>query len=383
MRRLLPALRAFAALAPFATLVALAGGCGSKFDLPTEHRANRRITPDQSYTFAAKWTGMARVRDVLLTQRSNSQGACRAYPLTRSTPIRGTDFLDLGNPIALGAGGDGTGSPLNRVYVLDKGDTCIARRNPFTQVCGDTVGGWLLKVGDVKHYWHVREYGLLGGAPITTFTDTLVADVEGIAADNLGNVYVSGTAIIEVADVNNPRILTRIFQSRIYRYARGPLHPGVPDSRVPGANWHRDDGWEVIEGSGIGSVTRPKGIDWMDTSTGPAVFAADSGNKWIQRLSASQSSTGAYRLDGAETGTFFFGLGDVAADASGFVYVCDTGNQRVLRYDGSGQFVQRVDLPEVVGLGPLMNPIAVASNDTLVYIADPAQSTVFKMRRTP
>jgi len=40
-----------------------------------------------------------------------------------------------------------------------------------------------------------------------------------------------------------------------------------------------------------------------------------------------------------------------------------------------------VDISDVLGTGPLMNPVAVAANDTLVFIADPDLSTVFKMSR--
>ena len=390
-------LRAVAALAALVSVVAVAVGCGSKFPLPTEQRVNA-IPVDKSYQTVAVWTGMAHVRDILLTQRYGSQlfilferplpdtlshGQVMAFPLTRSTPIRGTDFLHLSNPVALAAGGDGTGSPLNRVYVLDKGDTCVARANPITQACGDTVGNWLENISDLNHYWRVREYGLLGGDTITTFTDSLLASVEGVAADNQGRVYVAGTAIIEVPDINNARILTRTFQSRVYRYARGPLKPGVspPDYRMPGANWHRDDSWQIVDGSGIGSVTNPHGMEWMDSPSGSALYVSDYDKNWIQRLSDTQSSTGSYQIDGAETGVFLYQAGDVAADAAGFVYVCDTGNQRVLRYDSSKEFIQRVDQAEVLGRGPLSHPVAVAANDSLVFIADPGNATVFKLRR--
>ena len=387
-----------AALTALAALVALAAGCGSQFKLPTERRAGRSIPADKSYQTVAVWTGMARVRDVLLTQRYGSQlfilferalpdtgshGEVKAYPLTRSTPITGSDFLHLNNPVAMAAGGDGTGGPLNRVYVLDRGDTCVARRNPFTQICGDTVGNWLENVSDLHHYWRVREYGLLGRDTLSTFTDTLLASVEGVAADNQGRVYVSGIAIISVPQIDNDHIRTRTFQSRVYRYVRGPLQPGVmpPDRRMPGANWHRDDSWQVVEGSGIGSVMHPHGMEWMDSPSGPALYVSDYDKNWVQRLSDTQSSTGAYQIDGSETGVFLYQAGDVAADATGFVYVCDTGNRRVLRYDSSKQFIQRVDVAEVIGTGPLSNPVAVAANDSLVFIADPGNATVFKLRR--
>lgn len=388
-------LRAHAALG---VLVALAAGCGTKFDLPTERRENRGIPAPKSYKTIAVWSGMNRVRDVLLTQRYGSQlfvlferafpdtgshGEARAYALTRQVAVPGTDMLHLNNPVALAAGGDGTGSPLNRVYVLDQGDTCEARANPFTHICGDTVGSWSLGVSDLFHYWRVREYGLRGGDTLSTFTDTSMAFVRGVAADSRGRVYVAGMAIILVPAVDNPRLLTRSFQSRIYRYERGPRYPGVvpPDRRMPGANWHRDTTWVVVEGSGVGSIMNPHGLEWMDAPSGSALYVADYDKNWIQRMSDTQPSTGIYQIDAAETGTFLFQAGDVASDADGFVYVCDTGNRRVLRYDSAKEFVQRVDIAQVGGTGPLVNPVAVAANDTLVFIADPGSATVFKMAK--
>ena len=54
-------------------------------------------------------------------------------------------FPGLFNPVALCAGGDGGGSSNSRIYVLDQGDSCIARTNPATGRCveGPCVGGML------------------------------------------------------------------------------------------------------------------------------------------------------------------------------------------------------------------------------------------------
>ena len=382
------------ALVALVVLVALAAGCGTKFDLPTEQPGGAPPA-DKSYQTIAVWPGMDRVRDLLLTQKYGSQlfvlferaipdtsshGEVWLYALTRQVPVR--SLLHVNNPVALAAGGDGTGSPLNRVYVLDQGDTCEARANPFTHVCGDTIRNWSLDVSDLFHYWRVREYGLLGGDTLSTFTDTSMAFVRGIAADHQGRVYVAGMAIIYVPDITF-HLFTRLFQSRVYRYVRGPRYPGVrpPDRSMPGADWHRDSTWVIVEGSGIGSLMNPHGLEWMDGPAGSALYVSDYDKNWIQRMSDTQSSNGLYQIDGAETGTFLFQAGDVASDADGFVYVCDTGNRRVLRYNSAKEFVQRVDIAEVGGTGPLTNPVAVAANDTLVFIADPGISTVFKMRR--
>ena len=399
--------RALGAALALAALAAPLAGCGTSFPLPTESRRTS-FPVDSSYQLISPWTGMANVHDILLTQTygqqlfilfsrpvpddTNSHGSAHLYPLTQPNAIPGTEFLHLNNPVALAAGGDGAGAPLRRIFVLDRGDTCVARANPrtgklpctpFGPVPGDTTGGWTGGVSNLFHYSRVLEYGLLGGDTLSTFTDTTMADVAGIAADAQGRVYVSGIAIILEADISNPRIVTRQFESRIYRYERGPRYPGVvpPDRRMPGANWHRDSTWQVIEGSGIGSVMNPHRIDWLQTPDGTSLYVSDYGKNWIQRLSDDQPSSGFYFIDGAETGAFFYQAEDVAVDADGFVYVCDTGNRRVLRYAADKSFVQRVDISDVGGSGPLVRPVAIAANDTLVYIADPGSSIVYRMRR--
>jgi len=116
---------------------------------------------------------------------------------------------------------------------------------------------------------------------------------------------------------------------------------------------------------------------------GSRLYASDFNKNWIQVLSDDQASTGYFALDGAATGTFFYQADDVAADEQGFIYVCDTGNRRVLRYGADDPFIQRVDISDVGGSGPLVHPVAVAANDTLVFIADPGYPAVFKMRRRP
>src|SRR5438876_8765659 len=107
------------------------------------------------------WIGMDGIADILLTQGLGSQlfllfnhdqipfgasgigtgsrGAVYSYGRLRKgpvvTPVSGITFPTLFNPIAICGGGDGLGSPANRLYVLDRGDTCLARSNPVTHAC--------------------------------------------------------------------------------------------------------------------------------------------------------------------------------------------------------------------------------------------------------
>jgi DNA-binding beta-propeller fold protein YncE len=279
-------------------------GCGTTFKLPNEVAKGREVPSDKSYQMIATWIGMSGISDILLTQGSGSQlfllfdktsadpalrAKVLAYPLKgrppSPTPISGIDFAIAGhpdpdpNPVAMCAGG-------NQIFVLDQGDTAAAR-NPADG-----------KIVDLSRYWHVARYGLLGGDTISTFTDSSLAFVRGIAADDKGNVYVSGTAIIFILDPADPRIRTRVFQYRIYKYSPGPRYPGVtpPDRNMPGANWHRDTTFVVEEGSGIGTLEDPRGIFWSK-SGGDALYASDFGKNWIQSSTTTREH-GLYQIDG-------------------------------------------------------------------------------------
>lgn len=397
MRRI-PPLLLLASLT--AALAAGLAGCGSRFELPTENR-NRSIPTDKSYAFMAAWSGMSGIQDILLTQGGGAQlfllfnqggsgtgsrGEVHAYARLRPTgpqaPLPGIEFPTLFNPVALCAGGDGRGSAGNRIYVLDRGDTCLARANPATAACEDTTGAWSRRVRFLDLYWRVREFGLLGGDTLTTFTDTSLAYVSGIAADAQGRVYVSGAAIVLVPDILDDRIKTRTFQWRINRYLRGPKYAGVQDPYMPGCDWHRDTTWLVAEGSGLGTAADPRGIYW-GAAPGGALYSADVGKNWVQKLSDAASNTGYFYLDGSQTGLTFSRAGDVVADPQGFLYVADAGNERVLRYDGAGDIVQPVSQVQPVNREgpPLQDPVAVAADDSLVFVGDRGAGLVLRYQR--
>jgi len=369
-------------------------GCGSDYPLPTETRAGREFSSDKSYQMVATWKFGAgdTVADILLTQGNGSQlfvlfnhagagpgprGTINSYSLKGKPPTPPPDtrvfFNQLFVPVAL------AGRPNRNVFVLDQGDTCMARRNPDTGSC-DTTGGWSLQISDLSSYWRVREYGQLGRDTLSTFTDTSLAFVRGIAVDDQDRVYVSGTAIVLVSDPQDTRIKTRVFQFRVNRYIRTT---GGNDPYMPGATkWTRDNNFIVEEGSGLGSLTDPRGLYWAGVNGvgGPGLFAADFGKDWVQKLSDASSSNGLYKID-ADTSSALSAPVDVTTSLDGFVYITDTGNGRVLRYDPYGQFVQRVDVSRDADGQPLVTPLAVAADDTLVYVGDRSTNKVIRYRR--
>ncbi len=369
----------------------VAAGCGKQLPLPTETPGARAIPSDKSYQMIATWTGMTGIRDILLTQGTGTQlfllfnqggsgGASRGqsygFPLSRPIALPGIEFTNLFNPVALCAGG-------GKVFVLDQGDTCLARQNPATGTC-DSTQGWDNRITDLSKYWRVREYRLLGGDTISTFTDTNLVIVHGVAADAQGNVYVSGSAIVLVVDPQSSRLRTRTLQYRVFRYKRGPRYPGVvpPDYNMPGANWHRDTTWVVEEGAGIGTVVDPRGLFWSGAG-GAALYVADYGKNWVQKIDVNASSSGFYQIDGGGTGATFNGPTDVTVDLQGYVYVADTGNRRVLRYAPDGTFVQIVNVELDAQSLPLQDPVAVAADDSLAYVGDAQLHKVIRYKRRP
>lgn len=374
MRRRFPILLLAAAIAALT-------GCGTAFDLPTENRSGRLVPSDHSYQMSATWESMTGIQDVLLTQGTGTQlfllfqnpgvgtstrGSVDGYALRGRPPVPpglGLNFHPLFNPHALCAAN-------GNVFVLDQGDTTLAR-NPADG-----------KVSDLSTYWRVRQFGLLGGDTISTFTDTSLAYVQGVAADDQGRVYVSGTGIVLIPDPQDPRILTRSFKFRIYRYK--PVAPGTgADPYMPGTSrWVKDNSYVVEDGSGLGTLTDPRGLYWSGSSVlgGPALFAADNGKGWVQKLSDATSSTAFFMIESGD-GSVLTGPTDVALDLQGYIYVADTDGLRVLRFDPSGAFVQKVNVELDSDGQPLTDPVGVAADDSLVYVADRAAAKVVRYER--
>jgi hypothetical protein len=392
-------------LLPLAALTALAllPGCGADFPLPTERQRQIGVPTDSSYAMIATWTGFDGVRDLLLTQGSGTQlfvlfnrggssgptvprGEVRLYALSKPNVIGPPYFLPLNglfNPI-------GVASAQNKLFVLDEGDSCMARFDVRRGTCApdeDTTSAtghpYRDQVFDYTAIWRVREYGLGGGDTISTFTDTTFARVTGIAAGEDGFIYVSGTTVVLDTLVTDERIRTRKFASRVYRYARGPRYPGVTpdDVTMPGAHWHRDSTWVVLDGTGTASVFDPSGL-YFSRWDGQSLFIADKGNGAAKAVSVAATNVGLVKVDGSTTGANFNQPDDVFADLDGFFYVLDRANRRVLRYDArSGEYVQRVDVENNAQDEPLLDPISIAADDSLVFVADHDRGKLVKFKR--
>lgn len=388
-------------LAAFLAILALAAsfGCGASYKLPNETPGPEPIPADGSYGMIATWKGLGGIQDILLTQGSGSQlfllfnrggtggpaiprGDVQLYRFTRPEAIGPPYFTPptgLFNPVALAATKDW-------LFVLDQGDTCLARYNPATGSCAaDPANNNPIR--DFNAYWRLREYSIGGGDTVSTFTDTTLAMVFGVTADNAGHVYITGVAAVLDTSPTNPNVRTRKFVSRIYRYARGPRYPGLPDSlardrNMPGSNWHRDTSWVVFDGTGTSSVSDPRGLAWTQAGP-PALFVADAGNNKVKLISSQFVGVGYMSLDGNQTGANFDHPTDVAVDLLGFLYIVDQPNRRVLRYTPSGEYERLINLEPNEDNLPLLDPVSVGVDDSVAYIADRGRGQVIRYKRRP
>ena len=379
-------------------ILALAG-CGGKFELPTERRVNAAVPNDKSYAMLKTWRGMDGILDIMITRGTGSQlfmlfnhggsggpstprGEVKLFPFTQPVPI-GAPFFDaprtLFNPVAIAAA-------QNKLFVLDEGDSCMAKFDVTRGTCeaDPTRNGQPSIIFDYSAVWRVREYPITGGDTISTFTDTTMAYVNGVAADDQGRVYVAGIAIVLDTLQTDPRIRTRKFVSRIYRYARGQRYPGIDDIYMPGASWHRDTTWLALDGTGTSSFNDPRQMSWTPLNSG-GLFVADRGNNKAKLIGTYARDVGLVKIDGSETptGTSFYLPQSATIDESGFLYVVDRGNRRVLRYDYYGNYIQDVNVEKNEDQLPLLDPVAVGVDDSLAYVADPGRAQVIRYKRRP
>jgi hypothetical protein len=148
---------------------------------------------------------------------------------------------------------------------------------------------------------------------------------------------------------------------------------------MPGCNWHKDTTFVVLDGSGTGTVQDPRALYWGPA--GPSLYVVDFGKNWIQRM-RDQVPVADLKIEQAE-GLSLFGPLDVTADLRGFLYLVDNGNQRVLRFDGSGEYVQTVNVENNAFGQPLLSPVALAADDSLVFVGDAGLSQVIRYKRRP
>ena len=192
----------------------------------------------------------------------------------------------------------------------------------------------------------VKRYHFTGGAPRNVFADSLWNEFSGLAADNDLNVYVSDAT-----------------RDTVFKYTSS----GAPIRLISD------------EGNGTGFVREPNGLHW----NGEHLIVADTDKNWVQRLLPDTTNIAA---PGDPIGTDFplSDPLDVSADRlAEFIYVADTGSDRVLKFLKTGAFVDSVYSPlkaETELEIPLVAPRYVAVEDSLVFVSDPENNRLIGLR---
>jgi uncharacterized protein (TIGR03663 family) len=185
--------------------------------------------------------------------------------------------------------------------------------------------------------WSIRQadavWGSQGGAP-GQFNEP-----KGLAVDADGNVY--------VADSRNHRIQMLDANGQFVRQWGG-------------------------EGNAPGQFNEPWGV-----AVGPEgnIYVADTWNHRVQVFDPEGNLLRAWGMFGevdqpTGPGNVLYGPRDLAFDDAGNLYLTDTGNKRVVKYDASGQMLGAVGGPGAE-LGLFQEPVGLAVGpDGNVYVAD-------------
>src|SRR5262249_17891833 len=113
-----------------------------------------------------------------------------------------------------------------------------------------------------------------------------------------------------------------------------------------------------VPGTGNGELSSPQGVA---TDGSGNVYIADTGNDRIQKFDASGTFLTTWGSNGSGNGQFLTPRG-VATDGSGNVYVADTNNDRIQKFDGSGTFLTTWGSTGFPGNGLFTFPLGVATD---------------------
>ena len=129
------------------------------------------------------------------------------------------------------------------------------------------------------------------------------------------------------------------------------------------------------KGSGNGQFNEPSGVA-VEPGNG-VVVAVDYLNNKVQELTASGEFIRSFGSGGSGPGQFK-GANGVATDASGNIWVADTGNNRIQKFTEAGAFVRSIGT-EGTGSGQFKFPYAVTTDDEgNVWVADSGNNRVQK-----
>jgi len=106
------------------------------------------------------------------------------------------------------------------------------------------------------------------------------------------------------------------------------------------------------------------------------VYVADSGNNRVQKFDSSGNFLGMWGTAGSGDGQFNSPVGIAIDPSSGNVFVVDRANDRIQVFDSNGNFITKFG-SSGSGDGQLENPLGVTvSTDGRVYVTDEGNARV-------
>ena len=140
-------------------------------------------------------------------------------------------------------------------------------------------------------------------------------------------------------------------------------YPGVAAVLAPVKVWGH-------KGTSLGQFDEPRGVTVDSTGN---VYIVDSKNNRIQKFDPDGKPLLEWGHEGADPGTFKDPCG-VAAGPDGSIYVADTWNHRIQKFDGSGRFLVQWREQTSGFWGP--RGIAVAPDGSAVFVTDTGNKRV-------
>jgi streptogramin lyase len=326
---------------------------------------------------------------------------------------------------------------VGNLYISDTGNKAIKKRDTngvVTEVISGLNNPFGIAVDSADNLYISDEYNDTiqkrdTAGDITTLVNTGLASPSGVAVDNNGNVYIADTSnnaikkytpaltskisgtptnanvgvhdvnltlsdgnggVVEqnfqitVANVNDVPIIsstaiTTATQGTLYKYNLTAIDPDGDDTNwsvISKPDWltlGSDAKFELkfgSYGSGNGEFNLPQGVA-VDSSGD--IYVTDTSNHRIQKF----DSSGVY-LSQIGTGSIGSGNGEfhnpqgVAVDSSGDIYVADSDNHRIQKFDSSGVYLSQIGTgSKGSGNGEFNVPFGIAVDSSGdIYVSD-------------
>ena len=184
-----------------------------------------------------------------------------------------------------------------------------------------------------------------GGAYISQFSNSDMQQPEPLAVDNSGNIYAGDVSWVGICKFNQAGVFIKRWNSgtQIQLWPNGVAADNnsgiiyVSDQNVNAVQKYTNAGVYIMQWGNWGSGCAKTGDGYFNGPAGIAVdssgfvYVADFGNNRIQKFDSSGNYITQWGSAGAGNGQFNGPIG-VAVDSLGAVYVADSGNNRIQKF---------------------------------------------------